>query len=135
MDRLLILLIAVLALGGLWLSWQGIKIGLRRSIQVAPDMLSDSQRPTLVYFRSDACAPCRWQQSPILDSLRQNMGERVSFREFDAVADPDMARRFRVLTVPTTVIIAPNGEVVAVNHGVTQAGKLERQLANAATKA
>jgi thioredoxin-like negative regulator of GroEL len=129
------LLIALLGLGGLWLAWQGIKIGLRRSIQVAPDMLSHSQRPTLLYFRSDACAPCRWQQSPILDSLRQNMGESVSFREFDAVADPEMARRFRVLTVPTTVIIAPNGKVVAVNHGVTQAGKLQHQLANAATRA
>jgi hypothetical protein len=39
-----------------------------------------------------------------------------------------------VLTVPTTVVIAPNGEVVAVNYGVTQAKKLQRQLAAAAAR-
>ena len=66
-------------------------------------------------------------------TLRQRMGESVCFQEYDAVAHPDIAGRYRVLTVPTTVVIAPGGEVVAVNYGVTQADKLRRQLADAAT--
>ena len=65
-------------------------------------------------------------------SLQETFWDCVSFQEHDAVAHPNLARRYRVLTVPTTVIIAPNGEVVAVNYGVTQANKLQRQLEMAA---
>lgn len=131
MDRLLTLLVALAAIGGLWLVWWGIKLGLRRSIQVDRVTLNDN-RPTLLYFHSDACAPCRLQQSPILAALRQILGDDVRFQDYNAVVHPDIARRYRVLTVPTTVIIAPGGEVVAVNHGVAQADKLRRQLAQAA---
>lgn len=132
MDRLLVLLVALAATGVLWVVWQGIKLRLRRSIHVDRVTLNDG-RPTLLYFHSDDCAPCRLQQRPILASLQQRMGESVRFQECDAVAHPDIARRYRVLTVPTTVVIAPGGKVVAVNYGVTRADKLQRQLADVAT--
>jgi thioredoxin 1 len=131
MGRLLILLVALAATGMLWIAWQGIKLWLRHNIHVDPGTLKDG-RPTLLYFHSDECAPCRLQQSPIVASLRRTMGEGVRFQEWNAVAHPDIARRYRVLTVPTTVVIAPGGEVVAVNYGVTRADKLRRQLADAA---
>jgi thioredoxin 1 len=131
MDRLIILLLAIAAMGALWLARRGAKLWLRRSINVDQETLND-QRPTLLYFSSPDCAPCHLQQSPILASLQETLGDCVSFQEYDAVAHPDLARRYRVLTVPTTVVIAPNGEVVAVNYGVTQANKLQRQLEMAA---
>ena len=130
MDRLVILLIAVAGVGGLWLAWWGLKSGLRRSIHVDREILNDDY-PTLLYFYSDDCAPCRLQQSPILASLRQGLGDCVHFQDYDAVAYPELARRYRVLTVPTTVVIAPGGEVVAVNYGVARADKLQRQLEEA----
>lgn len=131
MDRLLMLLVVLAATGVLWVVWQGIKLWLRRSIHVDRTTPNDG-RPALLYFHSDDCVPCRLQQSPIVASLRQRMGESVRFQEYDAVAHPDIAGRYRVLTVPTTVVIAPGGKVVAVNYGVTQADKLRRQLAAAA---
>ncbi len=131
MDRLLVLLVVLAVTGMLWVVWQGIKLWLRRSIHVDRDTPNDG-RPALLYFHSDDCVPCRLQQSPIVASLRQRMGESVRFQEYDAVAHADMAGRYRVLTVPTTVVIAPGGKVVAVNYGVTQADKLRRQLADAA---
>jgi thiol-disulfide isomerase/thioredoxin len=131
MDRLLTLLIAVAGMAALWLVWRGVKLWLRHSIQVDQERLNDG-RPTLLYFSSPDCAPCHLQQSPILASLQEVFGDCASFQEYDAVAHPDLARRYRVLTVPTTVIIAPNGEVVAVNYGVTQGIRLQRQLEMAA---
>jgi thioredoxin 1 len=131
MDRLVILAIAVAGMAALWLSWQATKLWLRRSIRVDQETLNDD-RPTLLYFSSPDCAPCILQQSPILASLRELLGDCVNFQEYDAVAHPDLARRYRVLTVPTTVVIASNGEVTAVNYGVTQADKLHRQLEAAA---
>ena len=83
-------------------------------------------------FSSPDRAPCFLQQSPILASLREVLGDCINFQEVDAVAHPDLARRYRVLTVPTTVVITPDGDVLAVNYGVTQAGKLRRQLEAAA---
>lgn len=130
MDRLLILLFALMGMSVLWLAWRGVKSWLRRTIRVDQTLLNGG-RPTLLYFYSDDCAPCRLQQSPILASLRRTMGESVLFQEYDAVAHPDIANRYRVLTVPTMVVIAPDGRVVAVNYGVTQSAKLQRQLADA----
>jgi thioredoxin 1 len=131
MDRPVILLIALAGMGGLWLAWWGLKSRLRRSIRVNREALNDDY-PTLLYFHSDDCAPCRVQQSPILDSLQQELGDCVRFQDYDALAYPELARRYRVLTVPTTVVIAPGGEVVAVNYGVARADKLQRQLEEAA---
>ena len=133
MDRLLILL-AVLAGSGLfWLLWRGVKYWMRRSIQVDGSSFH-SDRPTLLYFYTDDCAPCRLQQMPILASLQEMMGDGVRFQEYDALANPDVAGRYRVLTVPTTVVLAPDGAVVAVNYGVTQSGKLRRQLEDASAR-
>jgi thioredoxin-like negative regulator of GroEL len=132
MDRLLMLLVVLAGTGVLWLVWQGIKLWLRHSIHV--DRATPNEgRPALLYFYSDDCVPCRLQQGPIVASLRQRMGESVRFQEYDAVARTDIAGRYRVLTVPTTVVIAPGGKVVAINYGVTQADKLRRQLADATT--
>ena len=131
MDRLVILAIAVAGMTALWLAWQGAKLWLRRSIRVDQETPNDD-RPTLLYFSSPDCAPCILQQSPNLASLREALGDCVNFQEYDAVAHPDLARRYRVLTVPTTVVITPNGDVAAVNYGVTQADKLHRQLEAAA---
>lgn len=133
MDRLVIILVALAGMGAVWLGWRGIKFWLRRSIRVDQE-IQDDDRPTLIYFSSPDCVPCRLQQSPIVASLRQTLGDCVHFQEYDALAFPEAARRYRVLTVPTTVVIAPGGEVVAVNYGVAQAEALQRQLEEAAAE-
>jgi thioredoxin-like negative regulator of GroEL len=130
MDRLLILLVALAVSGLLWLSWQGVKLWLRRSIRV-DRRAWDEKRPTLLYFSSETCVPCRTQQKPVVSRLRQQMGGNIRVEEHDALLNPELARRYRVFTVPTTVVVAPDGRVVAVNYGVTQADKLRRQLAEA----
>ena len=88
MERLVILFIALAGLAALWLAWRGAKLWLRRSIRVDRETLYDD-RPTLLYFHSDDCAPCRLQQSPILASLRQALGDCVRFQDYDALAHPE----------------------------------------------
>jgi thioredoxin-like negative regulator of GroEL len=46
----------------------------------------------------------------------------------DAARQPQVARAFGVLTVPSTVVLAPSGNVVAVNHGFAPTGRLVEQL-------
>ena len=130
MDRVQILLLALIGLAALWLAWQGAKLWLRRGIRVEGDVLG-IEGPALLYFSSEACAPCRLQQAPAVASLRRMMGERARFHEYDAIEHQDLARHFRVLTVPTTVVLSSCGDVVAVNYGVTDAGTLQHQLEEA----
>jgi hypothetical protein len=48
--------------------------------------------------------------------------------EIDAVAQPDLADHWGVLSVPTTFIIDGYGQVRRVNHGVASADKLHAQI-------
>jgi thioredoxin-like negative regulator of GroEL len=82
--------------------------------------------PYIVYFTGENCTVCRTHQEPALARLD---GVRVD--KVDAVADRTLADRFHVYTLPTTVVMAPDGHAVHVNYGYAAASKLQRQLAEA----
>ena len=90
----------------------------------------DSHAFTLVYFTTPTCAPCKTIQRPAIESLKKILGNALQVIEIDASERPDMASRWGVLSVPTTFIIDPYGEVRHVNHGVVRAEKLLLQIHN-----
>ena len=53
---------------------------------------------------------------------------RIAVRHIDTTIVPDLARRFGIFTVPSTVVLDQSGRVLAINHGLAGAGKLARQL-------
>ena len=87
-------------------------------------------RPTLLYFRSDTCAVCP-TQGRFVDELAGQWGD-VTIERVDAERDPETAARYRVFTLPTTVLLDGRGQVRHVNYGLTDAHKLGRQLAQLA---
>lgn len=87
-------------------------------------------RATILYFRSDHCAPCA-AQSRYLDQLSAQLGESVAVRKIDADVDTELASRFGVFTVPTTLVVDAAGQVRHANYGLTDAGKLKAQLVDA----
>ena len=98
-----------------------------------PGLLSDlgPRRPnatTLVYFTTPTCGPCKTIQRPAIQKASQLLGDTLQVLEIDASEHPDMASRWGVLSVPTTFVIDPNGEVRHVNHGVTRTEKLMKQI-------
>jgi hypothetical protein len=52
----------------------------------------------------------------------------VNIREIDVAQDPALTRRYRVLTLPTTIVLRPDNMVAAINAGFAPADALERQL-------
>jgi thioredoxin-like negative regulator of GroEL len=90
-------------------------------VSVAP-----ASDPYILYFTGDNCTVCRTHQEPALARL----GE-VRIDKVDAVSERGLADRFHVYTLPTTVVMAPDGRAVHVNYGYAAAPKLERQLAEA----
>jgi len=82
----------------------------------------------LVYFTTPTCVPCKTIQRPAISQVSQRLGDALQVLEIDASARPDLASRWGVLSVPTTFVINPGGEIRHVNHGVTRADQLLLQL-------
>jgi len=87
-----------------------------------------ASEPYILYFTGDSCTVCRTHQEPALARLGAIRVDKV-----DAVAEREMADRFHVYTLPTTVVMAADGHPLHVNYGYAPAPKLERQLAEART--
>ena len=93
---------------------------------VAGVTATPAAEPYILYFTGDSCTVCRTHQEPALARLGD-----VRIDKVDAVADRALADRFHVYTLPTTVVMAPDGRALHVNYGYAPAPKLERQLAEA----
>jgi thioredoxin-like negative regulator of GroEL len=82
--------------------------------------------PYILYFTGEGCTVCRTHQEPALAKLGPVRVDKV-----DALAEPELAERFHVYTLPTTVVMSADGSALHVNYGYTPAAKLDRQLAEA----
>ena len=128
-ERLLLLVLIGAAAALVWLGFRWRAARLRRSN--ARDVLVrfGVDRPPLVMaFTTPECVPCRTMQRPALQELQRRYPQRVEVRELDAAAVPDLADRFGIMTVPSTVVIDPQGGVVAINYGLARWEKLAGQL-------
>jgi thioredoxin-like negative regulator of GroEL len=86
-------------------------------------------RRTLVTFSTPSCAACHAAQAPAVSAVERRLGsEAVRVIRVDAARSPDVARAFGVLTVPSTVVLAPTGQLVAHNHGFASTTRLLEQL-------
>ncbi|MDD3458148.1 MAG: thioredoxin [Weeksellaceae bacterium] len=81
-------------------------------------------KPVLVDLYADWCAPCRIQ-TPILQELKQKMGEQLSIIKVDVDKNPQLAARLQVRSIPTLMIFR-KGEIKWKHSGVVQADELER---------
>jgi len=82
--------------------------------------------PYILYFTGESCTVCRTHQEPALAKLGSVRVDKV-----DAIAERELADRFQVYTLPTTVVMTAEGRALHVNYGYAPANKLDRQLAEA----
>lgn len=87
--------------------------------------------PSILYFTTPDCTACNTVQRPELERLQQSLGEELQVIEVNAYEEPDLAREWGVLSVPTTFIVDAQGQPRHVNHGVIRAEKLLAQLKKA----
>jgi thiol-disulfide isomerase/thioredoxin len=84
--------------------------------------------PTIVYFTTPTCIPCRTTQMPAIERVHAAWGNDLRVVQIDATQEPEAASRWGVFSAPTTFILNRQGQTVAVNHGVADADLLQRQL-------
>lgn len=110
----------------------GIQLGAayrrRRRVNVMSEPgLSDGRR-TVLFFTGEYCTVCHYRQKPALDALQGEMDGSLRVVELDAARETALARRFGVLSLPTTVILAADGTVGAVNYGFAPRDQLRAQV-------
>ncbi len=113
------------SLSVLWLGWLQYKRYLINSIHPRD---AQSNKPALLFFTANYCAPCEFQQAPIVERLIERWQDTISVNQYDVSQYPDLARQFKILTVPTTVVLDRHGNVTHINYGVASQDKLEKQL-------
>ena len=102
---------------------------LRRASMIPRDSrFTRLGKPTLLYFTTPTCVPCKTVQRPAIERLQQLAGDRLQVIEIDAQSQPELARKWGVLSVPTTFVLDAQGKPRHVNHGVTPVEKLLREL-------
>ena len=84
--------------------------------------------PGIVSFTTRSCVTCKAAQRPALSALEERLGADVQIVEVDAEERPELAREWRVLSVPTTFVLDRAGTPRQVNHGFASTQKLMSQL-------
>jgi thioredoxin-like negative regulator of GroEL len=89
-------------------------------------------RRTLISFSTPSCAACHKAQTPAIQIAQERIGAAaIRVIPVDAAEQPQVAKAFGVMTVPSTVIVAAAGQVVAVNQGFVPSTRLVEQLQRA----
>ncbi|MCC7209282.1 MAG: conjugal transfer protein TraF [Anaerolineae bacterium] len=129
-ERLVIAAVIIVAGALAWVALN--RLALRRLHDRAPrDPLLRTVRPgapTIIYFTTPSCAPCRTQQMPALKQLQAEFRAPLQVIQVDATEDTDAADRWGVFSAPTTFILDRDGRPRHVNRGVASADVLRRQL-------
>ncbi len=101
-------------------SWSFLISGTKRRAVAAAAELEGYRRgdAALVYFSSPVCVPCRAIQRPAVERFKKAVGNEVQVIEVDATARPDIAERWGVFSLPTTVFLDSAGKPRTVNPGV-----------------
>lgn len=131
LERLAILAVVMAAVFLAAVVWRG--QAARRAMRLAQEpvplavrQLVDSPAPAILYFTTQQCAQCRFQQKPALDRLADRA--RVAVHAVDALAHEELARFYGIMTVPSTVLLNAALQPVAINHGLATEERLVEQL-------
>ena len=90
--------------------------------------IGSAELPVLVDFWAEWCGPCK-MIAPILEEIADENGEKIRIAKLNVDENPDVARRFEVMSIPT-MIVFKDGEPAKRVVGAKGKGQLLQDLAD-----
>ena len=81
---------------------------------------------TFTDFWATWCGPCR-MQSPVIEQLAEEMGDKVFFSKVDVDANQETAAKYGIMSIPT-MLIKKDGQVVDTIVGYHTKEQLQKKL-------
>jgi len=126
-ERLLITFLVMSLLGGVFLFMKRRQITLAN--RASRQSNKQTSKATIVYFWSEGCPACKRAQRPILEGLLAEYNkEQLSFTAYNIDESPDVAKKWGVMTLPTTLLLDATGTIKHANNGLTASEQLRKQL-------
>ena len=69
-----------------------------------------AEKPVLVDFWATWCMPCR-MLAPTIEELAEDLEGQVIVGKVDVDENPDLARKYRVASIPTLIVFENGAEV------------------------
>ena len=130
-----LVLVSILLVLVAWSGRRFVEVQRRRALTAVPLTLGSATDTNaslslvrILAFSSDDCRQCHELQIPALQRVLDARGNKVSVAEVDAPSSPDLTQRYRVLTVPSTVVLDAQGRTHAVNYGFANTQLLLEQV-------
>lgn len=89
--------------------------------------LTNSEKPVLVDFYADWCAPCR-AMKPVLEDLKARLGEDISIFKIDVDQNQAIAERYGIRSIPT-LILFKDGKPAWRKSGMASSVELQNAVA------
>jgi thioredoxin-like negative regulator of GroEL len=132
-ERLALLALLLVGLGFLWVL---VAVGARFRRWRRVDRMRTPElsrgKTTVLFFTGEHCSVCHHRQKPALDIVRSSHNGDLRIIELDAARERSLVRRFGVLSLPSTVVLAADGTVGAVNYGFAPSDQINAQVASLA---
>ncbi len=72
-----------------------------------------SQTPVLVDFWAEWCVPCH-MVSPVVEEIGRDKGETLQVAKLNIDENPEMTRRYGVMSIPTLMLFKGGEEIARV---------------------
>jgi thioredoxin-related protein len=97
----------------------------------------EQQRPLLLFLTMDNCAHCqKMKQTTLQDKgVQTDIDSRFVAVTINVKDEPDFVKMLGISTLPTTVVIQPNGDVVESMRGYLTAKQFREKLLSTARQA
>ncbi|MBP8952884.1 MAG: thioredoxin family protein [Armatimonadetes bacterium] len=91
------------------------------------DEESTGALPALLELGSVGCKPCEYM-APIIDSLTEELKGKVDVTFTDVAKEPDVARKYKIITIPTQVFLDADGKELFRHIGVFEKEEILAKL-------
>ena len=85
-----------------------------------------SDKPVIVDFWAEWCAPCK-QIAPVIKDLAEQYGDRIKVAKMDIDANPNTPGKYGSLSIPT-ILSFKDGQVVDQLQGVRKKADFEAAI-------